>query len=109
MRDDLGGDFQLGPVKARVEIGGAGIAVQDLRRHLAVRRVLAGLADQNFVAAAGRQPVGEHGAGGAAVDNDEVEGHGGCVSGFRLCDQAPSWAARSSMSVATTSQSCSAA
>ena len=49
VRDDLGVDLQLGPVKARIEIGGAGIAVEDLRRHLAVRRVLAGLAQQHLV------------------------------------------------------------
>ena len=83
VRDDLGGDFQFGPVEARVEIGGAGIAVEDLRRHLAVRGVLAGLADQDFVAAAGRQAVGENGAGGPAADDDIVVGHDGWVSGFR--------------------------
>ena len=79
MGDDLGGDFQLGPVEARVEIGGAGIAIQDLRRHLSVRRVLAGLADQYFVGAASRQAVGEDGAGGPAADDDVVVGHGSGV------------------------------
>ncbi len=37
-------------MKARVEIGGAGIAVEDLGRHFAVRRVLARLAQQYLVA-----------------------------------------------------------
>ena len=44
VRDDLGMDPQFLPMKARVEIGGAGIGIEDLGRHLAVGRVLPGLA-----------------------------------------------------------------
>src|SRR5438552_283199 len=47
VRDDLGVDAQFLPVKARVEIGGAGIGIEDLGRHLAVGRVLPGLAQQD--------------------------------------------------------------
>ena len=43
VRDHLGAHLELGPVEARVEVGGAGIAIEHLGRHLAVRRVLAGL------------------------------------------------------------------
>jgi hypothetical protein len=53
VRDDLGVDLELGPVKARIEIGGTRVAVEDLGRHLAVRRVLAGFAQQHLVAAPG--------------------------------------------------------
>ena len=49
--DDLGVGLELGPVKARIEIGSPGIAVEELGRHLAVRRVLAGFAQQHPVAA----------------------------------------------------------
>jgi hypothetical protein len=68
--DDPRADLQPGPVEARVEVGGAGVGVLDLLRHLARRRVLAGLQQQHAVAGAGREPVGEHGAGGAAADDD---------------------------------------
>ncbi len=75
VRDDLGMNLKLGPVEARVEIGGAGIAVEDLGRHLAVRRVLARLAQQNLIGAPGRQAVGHDRPGRAAADDDIVVGH----------------------------------
>ena len=75
VRDDLGVDLELGPVKARVEIGGAGVAVEDLGRHLAVRRVLPGLAQQHLVGALRRQPVGHDRPGRAAADDDVIVGH----------------------------------
>ena len=40
VRDDLGTHLEVGPMEARVEIGRAGIAIEDFGRHLAVRRVL---------------------------------------------------------------------
>ena len=76
VRDHLGADLELGPVEARVEVGGAGIAVEHLRRDLAVRRVLARLEQQHLGCALGRQPVGQHRPGRAAADDDEVVGHG---------------------------------
>ena len=75
VRDDLGVDLELGPMEARIEIGGAGVAVEDLGRHLAVRRVLAGLAQQHFVAALGRQPVSHDRPGRPAADDDVVVAH----------------------------------
>ena len=75
VRYDLGMHLQFGPVKARVEIGGAGIAVEDLGRHLAVRRVLASLAQQYPVGALGRQPVGHDRARRPAADDDVIVSH----------------------------------
>ena len=75
VRDDLGVDLELGPVKARIEIGGTRVAVEDLRRHLAVRRVLAGFAQQHLVAALGRQPVGHDRPGRPAADDDVIVAH----------------------------------
>ena len=76
VRHDLGVDLELGPVEARVEIGGAGVAVGDLGRLLARRRVLAGLAEQHLVGAPGRQAMGHDRAGRAAAHDDVVvHGH----------------------------------
>jgi hypothetical protein len=47
---DLCRDLELGPVEARIEIGKAGIAVQDLGRLLAGRRVLSRFAKQDLLA-----------------------------------------------------------
>ena len=73
--DRLGGDLELGPMEASVEIGGAGIAVEDLLRHLAVGGVLAGLEQQDLVGAPGREPIGQHRAGRAAADDNVVVNH----------------------------------
>ncbi len=75
VRDDLCMDLEFRPVKARVEIGGAGIAVEDLGRHLAVRRILAGLAQQYLVAAPGREPVRHDRPGRPAADDDVIVIH----------------------------------
>ena len=77
VRDHLGAHLELGPVEARVEVGGAGVAVEHLGRHLAVRGVLAGLEQQHLVRALGGQAVGQHRPRRAAADDDEVVGcHG---------------------------------
>ncbi len=47
--DDLGRDLEFGPVEARIEIGHARIAIQNLGRLVAGRRVLSRLAEQDFV------------------------------------------------------------
>ena len=70
--DDLGMDFELGPMEARVEIGRAGIAVGDFRRLLARRRVLACFAQQDLVAAPGREPMGHDRAGRAAAHDNVI-------------------------------------
>ncbi len=75
VRDDLGVDLELGPVKARVEIGGTRVAVEDLRRHVAVRRVLAGFAQQYLIGALRRQPVRHDRPGRPAADDDVIVAH----------------------------------
>ncbi len=75
VRHDLGVDLELGPVEARVEIGGAGVGIEDLRRHVAVGRVLPGLAHQHLVAAPGGQPMRHDRTGRAAADDDVVVDH----------------------------------
>jgi len=75
VRDDFGVDLELGPVKARVEIGRAGVAVENFRRHLAVRRVLAGFAQQDLVAAFGGDPVRHDRPSRPAADDDVIVGH----------------------------------
>ena len=75
VRDHFGVDLELGPVKARVEIGRAGVAVENFRRHLAVRRVLAGFAQQDLVAAFGGEPVRHDRPSRPAADDDVIVGH----------------------------------
>ena len=78
--DDLGAHPEIGPVIARVEVGGAGIAVEHLGRHLAVRRVLPGFQQEHLIAALGGEAVGQHRARRAAADDDEIVGHLICRS-----------------------------
>jgi hypothetical protein len=59
VRNDLGRDAQPAPQKARVARGDAGAAVENRLRHAAIRRVLAGFAQQDTIAAAGGQSVGQ--------------------------------------------------
>jgi len=70
--DELGRDLELGPVEARIEIGQARIAVQNLGRLVAGRCVLSRLAEQDLVGAAGGEPVGQDRSGGAPAYNDVV-------------------------------------
>ena len=49
VRNDLRGDLQRRPRIGRVQIRGAGIGIEDRRRHLAVRRVLPSLQQQHLV------------------------------------------------------------
>ncbi len=86
VRDDLGGDLQRRPGVGRIQIRGAGIGIEDRRRHLAMRRVLPRLQQQHLVGRARRQPVGQHGAGGTAADDDVVVLHGQCVSVWKVFD-----------------------
>src|ERR1700712_5890658 len=72
MADDLRGDLELGPVKARIEIGLPGIAVPNLRRLIAGRRILAGFAEQDLAGAFGREAMGHDRARRAAADDDGV-------------------------------------
>ena len=81
MADDLRRDLEFGPVEARIEIGGARIAVPDLGRLVAGRGVLAGFAQQDLVGAFGRQPVRQHRTCRAAAYDDHVI-HFGIPSGF---------------------------
>ena len=74
--DDLCAHLELGPMEARVEVGGAGVAVEHLGRHLAVRRVLAGFEQEHLAGTLGGEAVGQHRPGRAAADDDEVVGHG---------------------------------
>src|SRR5262245_102985 len=55
----LGGHAQLVPKEARITRGQAGTAVQDDLGHAPIQRVPPGFAQQNAVASARRQPVGE--------------------------------------------------
>src|SRR5204863_1345452 len=66
---------QLLPEKAVVEIGGAGIGIEDLLGLRARRRVLAGLADEHPVDPPCGKTVGENGACRTATDDDVVEVH----------------------------------
>src|SRR3546814_3241409 len=61
----------------------SGIAVQDLHRHLAVRRIRTRLEYQNPVGAARRQSIGENASGRAAADDDEEIGRASCRE--RVC------------------------
>src|ERR1700675_109274 len=70
--DDLGRDLEFGPVEARIEIGQARIAIQNLGRLVAGRCVLSRLADENLVGARGGEPVGQHGSRRAATNDNEV-------------------------------------
>ena len=72
VRDDLGGDLQFVPGEARIEIRSAGIGIEDLLRHLAMRRVLPGFQQQHPVGTARRQPVRQHRTGRPAADDDIV-------------------------------------
>ncbi len=72
VRHDFRRDLELGPVEARVEIGGAGIGIEDFGRHLAMRRVRTRLAQQHRVIGARGEPVGEHRAGRPAAHDDGV-------------------------------------
>lgn len=63
VRDRLRADLEFSPVEAGIEIGGAGIAVGDLGRHVIFRGVLAGFAEQDGVAAARRETIGQHRTG----------------------------------------------
>src|SRR5215831_14156709 len=69
---DLGGDLELGPVKAWIEISDARIAVQDLRWFVTGRRILSCLAKQDPVGAPGGQPVGQDGSRRSPADDDAV-------------------------------------
>jgi hypothetical protein len=70
--DDLGRDLELGPVEARIEIGQARIAIQNLGRLVAGRCVLSRLAEQDLVGAPGGEPVGQNGSRRAATNDNEV-------------------------------------
>ncbi len=70
--DDLGRDLQLGPVETRIEIGRARIAVADLLRLLARRRVLAGLQEKDFSGALGGETVGHDRSCRTAADDNGV-------------------------------------
>src|SRR5204862_486354 len=72
-----------GPVKARVEIGRTRIGIEDLGRHLAIGRVLPGLAQQDLVCAPGRQPMRHDRARRPAADNDVVVDHSCCLAPAR--------------------------
>ena len=72
VRDDLGGDLQLVPGETRIEIGRAGIGIENLLRHLAMRRVLPGFQQQHAIGTARRQPVGQHRSCRPAADDDVV-------------------------------------
>ncbi|MNL13155.1 hypothetical protein D3C87_1340560 [compost metagenome] len=63
---------QIRPVEVRVEEQPARVAVQQLGRFAARRRVDASFEQQDFVGAAGRKPVGQHGARRTATDNDSA-------------------------------------
>ena len=75
VRDDLGRDLQLLPEEAVVEVGGAGIGIENLLRLRARRRVLASLADEHLVGPPCGKTVGENGACRTAADDDVVELH----------------------------------
>jgi hypothetical protein len=70
--DDLGGDLEFGPVEARIEIRRSRIAVADLRRLIARRRILAGFAQQHLVGAFGGETMGHDGARRSAADDNVV-------------------------------------
>ena len=83
-------------MEARIEVGGAGVAVEHLWRDFAVRRVLARLEQEHLVGALARQPVGQHRPGRAAADDDEVVMHRCPPVGVAIfaqvwaCDEHPS-------------------
>ena len=86
MADDLGGDLELGPVEARIEIRRSRIAVANFCWFVAWRCVLAGFAKQDLVGALGGEAVGHDRARRPAADDDVVVHFG--VSLLFLCRQA---------------------
>src|SRR6266404_4444638 len=70
--DDLGPDPELGPVETRIEIRHARIAVANLGRLVAGRRVLSRLAEEDLVGAPGGEPVGQDRTRRAATHDDDV-------------------------------------
>src|SRR5262245_62669155 len=60
---------------AWIEVGGAGIAIEHLRRHATVRGVLTGFEQKYLARTPGRQAVGEHRSGRTAADDDKVVDH----------------------------------
>ena len=66
------GGGEAGPGEARIGMRGGGEAVEHLARLVAGRVVVAGLDQQHVVARPRAQPVGEHAAGRAGAEDDEV-------------------------------------
>jgi hypothetical protein len=89
--DDLGRHPELGPVEARIEIGQARIAVANLRRFVAGRRVLARFAKKDLVSTSGGEPLGHDRPGRAAAHDDGVVHVLRSLCGFRrLAHEGPS-------------------
>ena len=72
VRDDLGPNLELRPVEAGVEVGRAGIAVEDFGWDLAVWCVLARFKQEHPSGALCRQPVSQYRPGRTAANDDEV-------------------------------------
>ena len=73
--DNLRMHAQFRPMKARVEIGRARVAVADFLRFLTGRRIGPRLTQQHLMAAPRRKPMRENGAGGTAAHNNGIEHH----------------------------------
>ena len=68
-------DAQFSPVKARVEIGSAWVAVADFLGFLTGRRIWPRFTEKHLMAAPRRKPMRQHGTGGTAANNDCIEHH----------------------------------
>ena len=75
VRYRLRANFQFRPVKARIEIRDARIAVGDLGWDVVFRRILSGFTQQHTVAAARRKPVGQYRTSRPSTDDDCVVLH----------------------------------
>ena len=73
--NDLRMHAQFGPMKARVEIRRAWVAVADFLRFLTGRRIRPRLTQQHLMAAAGGKPMRQHGTGRTAAHNNGIEYH----------------------------------